>query len=200
MFTGIIENISEILDLSKSMIVISNPYTDLKEGESISVDGVCLTVTRFNKKEIDFNISSETYDKTTFRYLKKGLFVNVERALKLGDRIGGHIVTGHVDEVGTVYEIKKENETFVFSFKISDFKYIAEKGSVSINGISLTPFNLRDKIFDVAVISHTYNNTNLKFLKKGDFVNIEFDILAKYIKNTERKTITLDFLKENGYL
>ncbi|MEF3280222.1 MAG: riboflavin synthase [Elusimicrobiota bacterium] len=198
MFTGIVEQISRIIKLTDRKITVENHYKDLKDGESISINGVCLTVSDFDTKKILFDISPETYQRTNFKYLKPGLYVNMERALKLGDRIGGHILSGHIDELGRIYNIEKQSDSYVFSFKVSDFKYLAEKGSIAINGISLTPFNLRSNIFDVAVIPHTYEKTNLKFLKTGDFVNIEFDIIAKYL-NKEEKKITLDFLKENGF-
>jgi len=200
MFTGIIEKTAEIINISQKRIIIENVFDELRNGESISVDGVCLTLTYFDKKEIFFDISPRTYSVTRFKYLKNGEIVNLERALKIGDRLGGHIVTGHIDEVGIVYDIKREDDFYLFIFEISDTNLLVEKGSVCINGISLTCYDISKKKFKVSVIPHTYKNTNLKNLSKNSKVNIEFDIIAKYLKKNPSSQITLDFLKQNGFV
>ena len=199
MFTGIIEKVSKIIEISSKKIIIQNLFQDLKLGESISVDGACLTLSGFDNNKMIFDISSKTYSITRFRYLKKGDFVNLERALKLGDRFGGHIVMGHVDEVGRVYDIKKEGDFYVFMFNISKTDMIVEKGSIAVNGISLTPYDISKNSFSVSVIPHTYLNTNLKYLSKNSPINIEFDIIAKYNKKNISK-ITIDFLRQNGFI
>jgi riboflavin synthase len=200
MFTGIIEKTAKIINISQKRIIIENVFEELRNGESISVDGVCLTLTYFDKKEIFFDISPHTYSVTRFKYLKNGEIVNLERALKVGDRLGGHIVTGHIDEVGIVYDIKREDDFYVFIFEVSDTNLLVEKGSVCINGISLTCYDISKNKFKVSVIPHTYNNTNLKNLSRNSKVNIEFDIIAKYLKKNSSSRITLDFLKQNGFV
>jgi len=200
MFSGIIEKTAKLIKIKPDCIVIENVFYNLNIGESISVNGICLTLTDFNKKEMHFDISEETFSITSLRYLKNGEILNLERAIKLGDRFGGHIVSGHIDEVGRVYEIKKEKDSYIFSFEVSSTDFMVEKGSVSVNGISLTCYNILKNRFSVSVISHTYNNTNLKNLSKNSRVNIEFDIIAKYLMKNPSSQITLDFLKQNGFV
>jgi len=199
MFTGIVENLLKIADINKNRIVIENVYDDIINGESIAVNGVCLTVGHHDKKTISFDTSEETYSKTNFRYIKKGDLANIERALKLGSRMGGHIVSGHIDEVGRIEKIKELDGSYIITVSVSNTKYVVEKGSVCVNGISLTSFNVKPESFDVSVIPHTFKNTNINLLEKNRFVNIEFDIIAKYLKKDESK-ITLNFLKENGFV
>lgn len=199
MFTGIVENLLKVLDINKKRITVENVYNDILNGESIAVNGVCLTVTASDKTTISFDISEETYSKTNFKYIKNGDLVNIERALKLGSRLGGHIVSGHIDEVGEIKKIKELDGSYIITVSVSNTKYVVEKGSVCVNGISLTSFNVKPKSFDVSVIPHTFENTNIKLSAKNKFVNIEFDIIAKYLKKDESK-ITLDFLKNNGFV
>ncbi|HOJ85759.1 MAG: riboflavin synthase [Elusimicrobiales bacterium] len=199
MFSGIIEKTAKILDLSDKNIAIENRFEDLIIGESIAVNGVCLTLRKYDFKKTVFDISEETYSVTNFKYLKKGDIANLERALKLGDRLGGHIVSGHIDEVGKLLRVKKTAESYFFKFQVKNTEFMAEKGSVCVNGISLTCFEIIEKTFTVAVIPHTYENTNLKFLSPGSYVNIEYDILSKYLNN-KKSGITREFLKENGFL
>jgi len=200
MFSGIIEKTAKLIKIKPNRVIIENVFDKLNNGESISVNGICLTLTDFNKKEMHFDISDETFSITSLRYLKNGEILNLERAIKLGDRFGGHIVSGHIDEVGRVYEIKKEKDSYIFSFEVSSTDFMVEKGSVSVNGISLTCYNISKTRFSVSVIPYTYNNTNLKNLSKNSRVNIEFDIIAKYLKKTLSSRITLDFLKQNGFV
>lgn len=199
MFTGIIEKTSKIIDITTKKVIVENKFDDLKIGESISVNGVCLTVIEFDFKKIIFNISYETYNRSTFKYIKKSDTVNLERALKLGDRFGGHIVTGHVDDTGVILSIEKKKEWYLFSFGVKDTEFMTEKGSISVDGISLTCYNVKNNSFQTAVIPHTYENTNLKYLSLKSYVNIEFDIIAKYL-NKNKSEITYKFLKENGFI
>lgn len=199
MFSGIIEKTSRIIKISPGVIVIENVFDDLKCGESISVNGVCLTIFNFNQKVIFFNLSEETYRITTFKYLKIKDVVNLERSLKLGDRINGHIVTGHIDEVAKITQINKLTSSYIFKFRVKTTTLLCEKGSVCVNGISLTSFDIKDDSFVVSVIDYTYNNTNLKDLRVNSPVNIEYDILSKYLLK-KKNNMDLNFLKENGFL
>lgn len=211
MFTGIIEEIGTVKELSKNdtnaLIVVEckQILDDLKIGDSIAIDGVCQTVIAFNKNNFSAQISSETLNVTTFSRLKIASKVNLERALTTNGRFGGHIVTGHIDGLAKVKNIQKHFEFYNVKFEIEKDleKYIAKKGSVAINGISLTVADVILNEFNIAIIPHTFENTNLSNLKSGDFVNIEIDILAKYVEKIlstrDNSTIDENFLKENGF-
>ncbi|MBU2529490.1 MAG: riboflavin synthase [Elusimicrobia bacterium] len=200
MFTGIIEAVEKIKTLSDKKIEIDMPSEwELSLGESIGINGICLTVSKINGNLASFDISPETISKTNFKYLSKGKYVNIERALKVGDRISGHFVSGHIDAVRKLYAVKKTGDSFVFEFESHNDKYLIEKGSVALNGISLTVFDLKSESFKVAVIAHTYENTCLKYIKQGDFLNIEFDVLGKYALKGSKKEISKSFLNVNGF-
>lgn len=200
MFTGIIETVREIKKISGRSVSVAIPEDWKPEiGESVAVNGVCLTVTSAEKGLSVFDISPETYSKTIFRFLKTGSPVNLERALKFGDRISGHFVTGHIDGIARVLAVKKSGESHVFEFEAPGSGCLIEKGSVAVNGVSLTVFDLSGGSFKAAVIPHTYENTNLKYLKPGSRVNIEFDMLGKYVLKKSGGGLTGDFLKENGF-
>src|SRR5574344_1047724 len=210
MFTGIIEEVGQLTKLSKQSITIScsKLQEDLHIGDSIAVNGICLTVTNFSKKDFSADISEETLRVTNIGELKVSDYVNLERAMQLNGRFGGHIVNGHIDCVGKILSIEKLDDFYNFEIELPNTKYqryFVEKGSVSINGISLTIFNLTDTTFKIAVIPHTFESTNLKTIKKGSNVNIEFDIMAKYIEknllaNDNKSNITTNFLIENGFI
>ena len=207
MFTGIIEEIGEISSITKSTITIKSKTVleDAKLGDSIAVNGVCLTIVNLKKDEFTANISEETFKITNFSELKSGDFVNLERALSLSSRLGGHIVTGHIDTVGEIASIIDKNEFYDLSVKFDkNFEnYVVKKGSITINGISLTIADINNNTVSVAIIPHTFNNTILKTLKSKDSVNIEFDILAKYVEknlSTKNNSITMNFLEENGFV
>lgn len=212
MFTGIIEEIGKVVSFKKSAhgadlkISAQTVLEDVKLGESIAVNGVCETVVAFDNTTFEVNVSDETLRVSNLSDLKQGDFVNLERALKLSDRLSGHIVSGHVDLTTKFIKKEKLGEFYNMEFAvIPDFrKYIVKKGSITINGISLTIADIKSESFVVAVIPHTFENTNLKELKNNDIVNIETDILAKYIENfvvgKEKKEITMNFLEENGFL
>ena len=212
MFTGIIEEIGKVVNFKKSAygadlkISAKTVLEDVKLGESIAVNGVCETVVAFDNTTFEVNVSDETLRVSNLSNLKQGDFVNLERALKLSDRLSGHIVSGHVDLTTKFIKKEKLGEFYNMEFAVTpDFrKYIVKKGSITINGISLTIADIKPESFVVAVIPHTFENTNLKELKNNDIVNIETDILAKYIENfvvgKEKKEITMNFLKENGFL
>lgn len=208
MFTGIIEEVGVISTITQSTITIraSKVLEDTKLGDSIAVNGVCLTVTDLKQNTFTANISKETLNITTLSELKTGDNVNLERALTLNSRLGGHIVTGHIDTITKIHSITPENEFYNLKINLpTGFeKYVVKKGSITINGISLTIADIQNNIISVAIIPHTYNNTILKGLNANDNVNIEFDILAKYVEKnlstTNNSNITVDFLQRNGFV
>lgn len=177
-----------------------------KIGDSIAINGVCQTVTKLGSNFFEAQVSTETLSVTTFSNLKRSDTVNLERALTLNSRLGGHIVSGHVDGLAKVKTITKQSDFYVLKFELEkdSAKYVVKKGSVTINGISLTVANIDNNVFEVAIIPHTFENTCLKNLKSGDFVNLETDVLAKYVEkllSTDNNSSKIDenFLKENGF-
>ena len=213
MFTGLIESVSKIIDYKKTsngaLIKINVVFAnEVKIGDSISVNGVCLTVIDIKGDILSFEISNETLEVVNFNYAA-GDIVNLERAMNVSSRYNGHIVSGHIDGVAKIKNITKDGFSYNFEFLADNdiIKYIVRKGSVAVNGVSLTVAKAEGNVFFIEVIPHTIENTNLKFLKIGDIVNIETDILAKYIEkffylnkndNIDRK-ITMEMLKDNGF-
>ena len=191
MFNGIIFNkglITKTLKRPKGINIFIKSNLNLTNkdiGISVACDGVCLTLITVTKKVMEFYVSNETVKRSKFKYLKKNELINLELPLKYGQKISGHICQGHVDTVGKILNIKKIDKSYVFDFKINSIekKNIIEKASICINGISLTISKVTKKGFQTWIIPHTYKVTNLSKLKKGNFVNIEIDILSKYIKN-----------------
>lgn len=213
MFTGIVEEIGIVKSLefkangAKIVIGCQKVVEDVKIGDSIAIDGVCQTVIEFNSSEFSAEISDETLKVTTLGNLKSGNTVNLERALTLSSRLGGHIVSGHVDCMGKFINIEKLSDFYNLQFEIPEEqeKYVVYKDSITINGVSLTVANIVDNIVSVAIIPHTYNNTSLKDLKLGQDVNIETDILGKYVEKflsakDNKKGISMNFLQENGFV
>jgi len=189
MFTGIIESVAVVEKVTKKgknieLKLSSNLSSKLRVDESLSHNGVCLTVTSCDENFYFVTIVDESLKKSNFSNIKVGSEVNLERSLVINGRLDGHIVQGHVDDIGQcIKKVDQENSwlyTFEFSEKYSNL--IIEKGSICVNGVSLTCFDVSDNKFTVAIIPHTYENTNFKFLKEGEAVNLEFDILGKYIK------------------
>ena len=195
MFNGIIKKTGKIkmLRMSKSncnIEIFSKMKFSKKEiGSSISCSGACLTLEKINNKIITFYVSKETLSKTTFKSSKIGDIINLEKSLKHGDRISGHFVQGHIDTTSPVTKITSIGKSCSINFGLSkNFKkYIVQKGSITINGVSLTISKLLNEGFQIAIIPKTLQLTNLIYLKKGDFVNVEFDILCKYVKQFSRK-------------
>jgi riboflavin synthase len=215
MFTGLIEEIGEIKSIEKGnksariIIKAEGILKDTKIGDSISTNGVCLTVTSVNKTRFSVDVMAETIRSSNLSKLKQGSHVNLERALKLGDRLGGHMVSGHIDGVGTIVDIyKEENATWV-SVETTEniLKYIVHKGSITIDGISLTVAYVDENIFKVSIIPLTKDETTLVIKSIGDEVNLESDMMAKYVEKLlkykdapkERKSINMDYLKSNGF-
>jgi len=189
MFTGIIESIAVVEKIDKKgknieLKLSSSLSSKLRVDESLSHNGVCLTVTSCDENFYCVTIVDESLKKSNFSNIKVGSEVNLERSLVINGRLDGHIVQGHVDDIGMcIKKVDQENSwlyTFEFSEKYSNL--IIEKGSICVNGVSLTCFDVSDNKFTVAIIPHTYENTNFKYLKEGEAVNLEFDILGKYIK------------------
>ena len=191
MFNGIIFNKGLITKISKrskgiNIFVKSNLKLNKKDlGISISCDGVCLTLIAIKKKIMEFYLSNETVRRSKFKFLKIKDIVNLELPLRYGQNISGHICQGHVDTTGKVLSIKKIDKSYIFDFEIAskERKNIIEKASISINGISLTISKKTVKGFQIWVIPHTFKLTNLSKINKGSLVNIEIDILSKYVKN-----------------
>ena len=208
MFTGIIEELGKILDITSNKITVKcgTVLEGTKLGDSIAVKGICLTVVNLTKNSFTADVSPETLRVTSLGDLRIGSFVNLERAMKADGRFGGHMVSGHIDGLGKFISAQKNGEFYDLKIELNpeQLKYVIKKGSISINGISLTIADIDTNIIKIAVIPHTYENTNLKTLKKGDFVNIEVDIVAKYIEkflstSDNKSRISLEFLQSHGF-
>jgi len=195
MFTGIIQDIGSISYSQNGIYIVKTnlDLSDCKEGSSISCNGVCLTANNINKYNNNYNfnvnIGEETLNRTNLgNVIKNNQKINIEKSLKIGDEIGGHFVYGHVDTVTSIINIERLENSWEYYFSqnfVNNNRFIVEKASISINGISLTIAKVTKDSFVISVINHTYNNTNLKYLSIDDKVNIEFDYLARFITNYE---------------
>ena len=188
MFTGIIERVGKIKTLTKEgsnlhIEVTSDLASELKIDQSVAHNGVCLTVVEVKNDSYIVTAIDETLQKTNLGNLAKGDSINLERAMKLGDRLDGHIVQGHVDQVGVCKSITEENGSWIFTFtyKAAKGNVTIEKGSITINGVSLTVVNSKENEFSVAIIPYTYENTSFKVIKEETIVNLEFDVVGKYV-------------------
>ena len=188
MFTGIIEKIGEIINLKKDkenlhITVKSNISSELKIDQSLSHDGICLTVVKLGSNTHTITAIKETIDKSNIGQLKINDEVNLERAMQLNARLDGHIVQGHVDQVGKCTNIKEAEGSWVFTFEYDDKlnNLTIEKGSITVNGVSLTVVDSKRNSFSVAIIPFTYENTNFHKIKINDYVNLEFDVIGKYV-------------------
>mgnify|MGYP001353598890 CR=1 FL=1 len=192
MFSGIIENkgiVKEFKKLSDYRLVLDTDlnFRDIRKGSSVCCNGVCLTVTskkKFLKKtKLSFDVSKETVNCTNFKQIKIGDLINIEKSLRVGDEISGHFVFGHVDETAALVSSKRIGGSYELKFKISKKlrKFIAKKGSISINGISLTVNNIKKSEISLNIIPYTWSKTNLHQLKAGDRINLEVDMLARYV-------------------
>ena len=187
MFTGIIEHIGEVVSLEREQdnlhISMRTPITsELKIDQSVAHNGVCLTVVAINDDVYTVTAIKETLDKSNLGQLEVGHKVNIERCMKLGDRLDGHIVQGHVDQTAQCTQIGQEQGWHTFTFEYTPSQNITvEKGSVCVNGVSLTVVNSQNNSFSVAIIPYTYEHTNFQYLEVGSTVNLEFDIIGKYI-------------------
>ena len=217
MFTGIIKATGKFKkDNNLLKIQVLDNFFDISIGDSIAVDGICLTAKGVFENSFSVDISEETMNKTTLgKKFDENSIVNLEPALKISDRLGGHIVSGHIDGLGEVINIEKLDKSWLLSIKWQNkeySKYIVNKGSICINGISLTIADQKNdgEIFTIAVIPHTWHNTNIKFLSLGQYVNLEVDALIKYVEkllisnqynklSSQDETINPNWLKENGW-
>ena len=190
MFSGIVEATGKIVNKTayKANItfeIASNLSKELKVDQSIAHNGACLTVIEIKENSYLVTAVEETLAKTNLGLLQVGDIVNLERSLKIDSRLDGHIVQGHVDQTGKCHSIKDHNGSWIYSFdynQIIENNVTVEKGSITINGISLTVFDSKPGAFSVAIIPYTYEHTNIKYLKEGSVVNLEFDIIGKYVK------------------
>ena len=182
MFTGIIQAIGKVVKYDGNKLWIAAPYKKVKPGESISIDGVCLTVAAQNGRKLAFDVGKETQRITTLGDLAAGDPVNLERALRVGDRLGGHWVSGHVEQTGTILKVEKARQNWWFTVRIPKVipRYVVSKGSLAIDGISLTLAQVRQNRVKIMVIPHTLSHTTLGRKKPRDRVNMEPDLLAKY--------------------
>ncbi len=191
MFTGIVETTSRVMrtlnssGLKAITIELPKSFNDLKKGSSIACDGICLTVTQLNTDSFNVEIMQETVQKTTAGNWNKGTILNLERALKLEDHLDGHLVLGHIDRTTTLLEKKTISATTYLRFSLDsrDRELVVKQGSVALNGVSLTVAELNSSSFTVALISYTLETTNLRYLSPGANVNLEYDIIGKYIQN-----------------
>jgi len=190
MFTGIIEEVGHIVAIEDSgefrtLRVEAGAILDgIKAGASISVNGVCLTVRTYNAGSFTADLSRETLERTSLNALHAGTVVNLERPMRADGRFGGHIVQGHVDGIGKIRSFDRDGDNWNLrvEFPESAARYIVQKGSIAIDGISLTVASLKTPVLEVAIIPHTFENTNLRHAQAGDTVNLEFDVIAKYVE------------------
>ena len=213
MFTGIVEEIGSISGIKQGKnseiltIKAKKVLEDTKIGDSIAVNGICLTVTALYSDSFTADVMHETINRSSLSKLKYGSKVNLERAMPVNGRFGGHIVSGHVDGTGTIINIKPDDNAIWYKIQANQqiLKYIVEKGSITIDGISLTVAKVSETDFSISAISHTVEQTILKEKRQGDIVNLETDILAKYIEKllnptqNEQSKITKEFLLEHGF-
>ena len=216
MFTGLIEEIGKVQSIVKStksariIIKASKVLEGVKLGDSISTNGVCLTVSDFSDHYFSIDVMAETMRRSNLQRLTSGDEVNLERALRVGDRLGGHIVSGHIDGTGTVVNLENEDNAVWVSIATEKeiLKFIVQKGSIAIDGISLTVAYVDDSMFKVSIIPHTKEVTTLLRKKVGEVVNLECDMLGKYIEKLllskeqapVNKGIDMNFLSEHGYV
>lgn len=217
MFTGIIEEVGTVSVINKttkqSRLTISANLVleNLKIGDSIAANGVCLTVINFDQKGFCVDVMNETIQRTAYLQLKVNSHVNLERAMPLNGRLGGHLVSGHVDGTGTIIQIKKDLNATRYTIQTPPvlLKYIVEKGSIAIDGISLTVVGVNETSFDVSLIPHTMQMTTMAYKKVNDLVNLENDLIAKYVEKwwfnsqsdepKKQNLINQDFLKKHGF-
>ncbi len=219
MFTGLIQHIGKISDIKNSTagkkIAISidikefPEFNNVKIGDSIAVNGVCTTIISLSDNAFTVDLMNESLKRSNLGNLERKNPVNLELAMNAAGKLNGHIVQGHIDTVGIIQKITTDGFSKIFSIE-AETKYVVEKGSIALNGVSLTVSKVENKLLEVSLIPHTLKNTTFQFLKEGDFLNIEYDILAKYIEkftlfkdnnfvNNSSQKIDEKFLLENGF-
>ncbi len=184
MFTGIVREVGRVVERARDRLVVEISGFGVSPGDSIAVNGACLTAAEVRGRRVRFDISRETWERTALGDLRPGDPVNLEPALRLGESLGGHLVLGHVDTVGKIAAITPRGEGWVFriSYPVQYSSLVVERGAVAVDGISLTPFGVGDGTFQVAIVPFTWGKTNLNRRRPGDRVNLEFDIIAKYVR------------------
>ncbi len=209
MFTGLIELVCKVgsaVGGANGMKLHINLGKEAKIGDSVAINGVCLTISRFQGQQAEFEVSGESVSRTTLKNLKTGTLVNIERAMSANDRFGGHFVQGHIDAVGKIKKIERKGDFWEFVFEspkeLKDF--LVPKGSIAIDGASLTIAGIKDNNFSTAIIPTTFENTIFKYAKVGDSVNIETDILCRIVRTQlgnilPDKNLTIDKLKSLGF-
>jgi len=206
-FTGIIEEVGRIILAQSGNLVIaaSDVLQEMERGGSIAVNGVCLTIISFDINSFSVDIMPETLKRSNLGLLRAGDKINLERPLTFGGRLGGHLVQGHIDATGRVASIKWDGGAVLIRFEAPPevMSYVVEKGFIAVNGVSLTAMAKDTNSFQVSVVNYTHQHTNLGDRKVGDLVNLEIDIITKYVEQlsqTRSKGITVDFLQEHGFL
>ena len=213
MFTGIVEEVGHIIHLNRNdsgaqiKIEAKKTLVGLKIGDSVAVNGVCLTVVQIEDRAFIVDVMNETMKRSSMKLLHVGSIVNLERAMPVSGRFDGHIVTGHIDGVGTISEKKSDGIAVWYTIKTSDeiLKYVVKKGSVCLDGVSLTVVEADEKSFKVSIIPHTLTETTLNSFDIGRVVNIENDMISKYVEkflniNSKEKSLTKEKLIESGFL
>lgn len=212
MFTGIIAAVGQVEQLTPkggdvrlTIAMQQLDISDVKMGDSIAINGVCLTVVGFNGRSLDFDVSNETLQRSSLGQLKTGSHVNLEKALAVGDRLGGHFVSGHVDGLGECVALKPSARSVQFRFAVPEGlqRYIAEKGSICIDGVSLTVNQAQDNWFEVNIIPHTMQETIIDNYQVGTQVNLEVDLIARYLERLlpgQETGITKETLQKHGFL
>lgn len=206
MFTGIIEEIGKVSSASTARLVISAQQVvdGIKPGDSIAINGACLTVTDFDRASFSVDVMPETLQRTNLGQLTAGDGVNLERPTTLGGQLGGHLVQGHIDDIGRIISMEREGEALLFRFEAPPevMRYTAPKGFIAVDGISLTITEKDNSSFQVSVVEYTRRNTTLGSRKVGDVVNLEVDIIAKYVAQFTQPQaggLTVEFLIEHGF-
>ncbi len=195
MFTGLVEDVGKVVNLllssTNSRLKVQTNLKDIQIGDSVAVNGACLTVVKIEGNTLTFDLSEETLKRTNLKWLKPNDLVNLERALTPSKPLGGHIVQGHVDTLGKITKLQKRGEHYLLQVEFEEefLPYVVEKGSIAVDGISLTINKVLPKGVEINVIPHTFQNTNLKTRKEGDWVNLEFDILGKYVVNYLKRVV-----------
>ncbi len=206
MFTGIVEEIGKVVSTAgKLTIAAGKALEGMQNGDSMAVNGVCLTLTSFDDKSFSAEVMPETLDKTNLGLLRPGDEVNLERPLSANDRLGGHFVQGHIDDRGRVSSVSRNGEALLISFDVPSrlMPYIVEKGFIAVDGVSLTVISRDDSSFRVSLVGYTREHTTLGKRGVGDVVNLEVDIIAKYVEQLNKPQsggITMEFLQEHGFL
>jgi len=207
MFTGIVEEVGKVVSASAGSLTVAadGVLQDMQKGASMAVNGVCLTITAFDSKSFSVDVMPETLDKTNLGLLRPGDGVNLERPLAANGRLGGHFVQGHIDDRARVSSVSRSGEALLLRFDTPTrlMPYIVEKGFIAVDGVSLTVVARDDNSFQVSIVGYTRQNTTLGNRGVGDAVNLEVDIIAKYVEQLNKPHsggITIDFLQEHGFL